>query len=298
MDQTNSERPEVDHEFPARYTMTAFRLNQFKSRDPEVWFAIAERCFELANIRDERVKFNHVLVALDDRGMDEVRDIILRPPEKDEYTVLKKQLLARLTESQASRIRKLLESEELGDRKPSQFLRHLQALAGYDSCNAIIKFMWMKQLPQQIQISVITLGDVTLEKAAEVADAIMEQLSFDQNQTKTCNVTEVKLERLLNIIDTMCTMFTEMAPKFGLSTTTPQPGTQRRPRPPPKPQARQSQSRPRVRAGSPWPREDEMKWCWYHKTFGDKAKRCQESCTWDQGNESESITSATAGCSS
>ncbi|GFY37511.1 hypothetical protein TNIN_418961 [Trichonephila inaurata madagascariensis] len=46
------------------------------------------------------------------------------------YEKLKNQLINRLSLTEGQRVRKLLGREELGDRKPSQFLKLLRSLAG------------------------------------------------------------------------------------------------------------------------------------------------------------------------
>ena len=61
-----------------------------------------------------------------------MRDILTLPendPSKT-YTNLKSQLFGRLSASQDQKTRRLLEHEEIGDRTPSQFFRHLRGLAG------------------------------------------------------------------------------------------------------------------------------------------------------------------------
>jgi len=54
---------------------------------------------------------------------------IISPPELEPYDRLKAELVLRLSTSREQRVRQLLSHEEMGDRKPSQFLRHLKSLA-------------------------------------------------------------------------------------------------------------------------------------------------------------------------
>jgi hypothetical protein len=58
-----------------------------------------------------------------------VEDIITSPPHHDPYTALKTELLNRLSPTREQRLRQIITHEEMGDRKPSQFLRHLRSLA-------------------------------------------------------------------------------------------------------------------------------------------------------------------------
>jgi hypothetical protein len=102
-------------------------LPPFWVERPAVWFAQAEAQFFLAGVNSEKTKFFHVISQLDHRYAAEVEDITF-PPERDPYTTLRTELVQWLFPSREQRIRQLLTPEEMGDRKPSQFLRHLRGL--------------------------------------------------------------------------------------------------------------------------------------------------------------------------
>jgi hypothetical protein len=103
------------------------QLRPFWAERPAVWFAQAEAKFTLAGISSE-IKFCHVISQLDRRYAREVEDIITSAPDQHPYTQLRNRLGRRLSPSSEKRIRQLL-TLEMGDRKPSQFLRHLRSLA-------------------------------------------------------------------------------------------------------------------------------------------------------------------------
>jgi hypothetical protein len=94
-----------------------------------MWFAQAEAQFSLASITSEKTTFFYVISQLDHRYATEVEDIITYPPEQDPYTTLKVELVGWLTLSKDQRVHQLLMQEEMGNRKLSQFLRHLRGLA-------------------------------------------------------------------------------------------------------------------------------------------------------------------------
>ncbi|CAN7951546.1 unnamed protein product, partial [Ixodes pacificus] len=58
------------------------------------------------------------------------RDILDNPPAANLYQHLKTELTRRLSLSEDQKVRQLIQSAELAERKPSQFLRHMRALAG------------------------------------------------------------------------------------------------------------------------------------------------------------------------
>ena len=73
--------------------------------------------------------FEYVVASLSPDIATEICDI-LSPPIENQYTNPKEKLIQRTAASQQQRIQQLLNSEELGDKNPTQFLRHLQQLAG------------------------------------------------------------------------------------------------------------------------------------------------------------------------
>jgi hypothetical protein len=112
---------------PAEISRVAVWLPPFWPERPAVWFTQAEVQFTLAGISSEQTKFCYV-ISQDQHYTSEVEDIITCPPERDPYTTLRMELVRRLSPSKEHRIRELL-TLEMGDRKPSQFLRHLRSLA-------------------------------------------------------------------------------------------------------------------------------------------------------------------------
>jgi len=89
-----------------------------------------------------------------------MKDVIINPPSNGKYQALKKfTLIQRLTDSQEHRIRQLLETEEIGDRKPTQFLRHLSALAGTAVSEKLLRTLWLGRLSAQMQITPATRRD-------------------------------------------------------------------------------------------------------------------------------------------
>jgi hypothetical protein len=106
-----------------------------------VWFAKAEAQFTLAGISSEQTKFCYVISQLNHQYASEVEDII-SPPERDPYTKLKTDLVRRLSPSKEQRICQF-PALEMGDRMPSQFLRHVRSLAPDDFLHSI----WYSRLP-------------------------------------------------------------------------------------------------------------------------------------------------------
>ncbi|XP_023314763.1 uncharacterized protein LOC111693661 [Trichogramma pretiosum] len=153
----------------------AVRLPTFWLDKPAVWFAQAEAQFALDNITTELTKYYHVISQLDGRAAAEVEDIITNPPVIESYTHLRQQLIDRLSSSEEQRVRQLLHDEELGDRKPSQFLRHLKSLAGPTPLQPnLLRHLWLRRLPPHVQTVLTTRPELSLEQLSDLADKIVE----------------------------------------------------------------------------------------------------------------------------
>jgi hypothetical protein len=126
------------------------RLPPYWPDRPGLWFAQAEAQFNLASVTSETTKFNYMVSQLEYRHAAEVEDIIISPPANEPYTTLKAELVRRLSSSRDQRVRQLLTHEEMGDRKPSQFLRHLKSLAT-DVPDDFLRSIWSSRLPPHIQ---------------------------------------------------------------------------------------------------------------------------------------------------
>jgi hypothetical protein len=181
---------------PAEVSRVAVRLPPFWPERPAVWFAQAEAQFTLANVSSEKTKFCHIISQLDHRYATEVEDIITSPPEREPYSILKVELVRRLSPTTEQRIQQLLTVEEIGDRKPSQFLRYLRSLVP-DVSENVLQSVWTSLLPHNIQSFLASQNETNLDAAALCADRDSEvgvQLalaSVDQTQDNATLIQEV-----------------------------------------------------------------------------------------------------------
>jgi hypothetical protein len=148
----------------------AVRLPPFWAEGSVVWLAPAEAQFALAGISSERTKFHHVISQLDHRYAAEVEDVITSPPQHEPYTKLRTELLSRLSLSKDQRAEQLFELEEMGDRKPSQFLRNLTP----DVPDYVLRAAWTSRLPAHVRTTLACHPGIELDTAAVCADRIIE----------------------------------------------------------------------------------------------------------------------------
>ncbi|XP_045477964.1 uncharacterized protein LOC123683107 [Harmonia axyridis] len=189
---------------PTPGILARLQIPAFTPEDPEVWFQQVEWTLEDFGLTDSLAKFRQVIKSLDGRYAKEVRDLIINPPAQKPYETLKEQLLQRLGKSQAQKTRQLLERVEIGDRKPSQFLRYLQQLAGDNAADEIVRALWMERINPLARASIAAQAaqpNVTLDDLAKTADCVMEALGtvtpqqvsavsprVSQSESKLCEV--------------------------------------------------------------------------------------------------------------
>ena len=77
----------------------------------------------MRNIISPISQFHHAAIALDQRPLHLVADMIEKPDLTDPYSNLKSTLIERITPSKSQRFRNLLIAEPLGDRRPSDCRR-------------------------------------------------------------------------------------------------------------------------------------------------------------------------------
>ncbi|KAK4876264.1 hypothetical protein RN001_012686 [Aquatica leii] len=138
-----------------------------------MWFSVVEAQFVLSSITADSTKYFTVVAHLDQKSLGLVSDIIANPHMQGKYESLRNALISRLTESENSKLQKLLHDFELGDRTPSQLLREMKSLSGSEISVDLLKKLWLQRLPQQVQI-ILTISSESLENFTSMADKILE----------------------------------------------------------------------------------------------------------------------------
>lgn len=240
------------------------KLQNFFVEKPVIWFAQAEAQFQIAGITQDATKYGHILSVLDARVAEEVEDIIASPPTENRYEFLKKELIRRLSDSKVQRTRQLLSEEQLGDRKPSAFLRHLRSLAGTSvGDEGILRELWMRRLPPEVQRILMAQVDLPLHKVAEIADSIVETSPSTLQFVQSAAAVPADTGNLMRCIE-------ELTRKVDALTRDKSRGHPQR-----------SRSAGRTRSQSRSSSQGEHKLCWYHKRFQNKANKCISPCAWE-----------------
>lgn len=254
------------------------KVPPFSPDDPEIWFALLEGQFHNFDITDDAIKFNNVIIHLDMQYAKEVKEIIIKPPDTNRYVKIKTELIRRLSASHEKKVKQLLTHEQLGDRKPSQFLRHLQDLAGPAVPQDFIKTIWSNRLPSNIQTVLASQSSQTLEDLSDLADRIHEITTPSNVAATTSSAAHFQPT---NEIAELKQMVERLSAKLDEHTRAACSSNNRS-----RPQQRQSSSRPRSRSNSSYRK---FPLCWYHSRHGANAHRCIKPCDFGKaGNASGS----------
>lgn len=252
------------------------KVPPFSPEDPELWFALLEGQFHSNDITDDVIKFTHVTNNLDLQYAKNVKDIIINPPAKNRYDKIKTELIKRLSASHEKKVKQLLTHEELGDRKPSQFLRHLQDLAGPSVPEDFLKSIWSNRLPQNIQTVLASQPSHSLEQLADLADRIQELTSpyiaaASTSRPQTSHQHD-EIAELKKMVQTLTIKLEEHTRAGCFSTDRARPRTRQR-----------FQSKQRSRSNSNYCK---YPICWYHATFGIRARKCLKPCDYKPSENS------------
>jgi hypothetical protein len=161
----------------------------------------------------------------------------------------------------------------MGDRKPSQFLRHLRSLAP-DVSDDLIRSIWSNRLPRNIRAILACQSEGDLDAAGRCADRIIEAAP----QPALASVgPPTEKSALLQGKEVLSRQVAAIrAEQDRLRARNPHPS----PRDPcPGPRTRRSGSR------SPTRSDSAPSTCWYHRRFGARAQKCTPPCNYrQQGN--------------
>ncbi|XP_076225043.1 uncharacterized protein LOC143174687 [Nomia melanderi] len=180
-----------------------------------------------------------------------------------------------LINSTVQTLSRILEHEEIGNRTPSQFLRHLRNLAGDIKVpENFFRTIWMNRLPASMRTILTTQMDVSLDKMAELADMVNENTPIGRCAAIT---TDTRFEMLCEQMARLTQQVVELTKN---SSTTQHHGRSStfcgRSR-----WRHYSRSPNRSGNSSRSPSLSQPGVCWYHRRFGDRSTRCTIPCTYE-----------------
>lgn len=244
--------------------ISAVKIPVYNFSDPALWFTICESTFQLGcpkPVTESKTKYNYIIAHLPPEATTIIRDVILNPDENDPYTHVKTELIKRSGESSQQEIRKLLIGEELGDRRPSELLRVMKRRAeAHKVSDELMLELFQAQLPSSVQSILAAISPLTLDKAAEVADRVVE---VTPAPVSVCSTSSVSIEdRLMEEIKKLNLRIDQISRR-----------NHSRDR---------NSSRQRSRSKS-----KQYDQCWYHYKFGKKAEKCTPPCNFSKNENGQ-----------
>jgi len=234
----------------------SLKIPPFWPSDPEIWFAQVEAQFSTKGITTQKTKFEYIIASLTTEYATEVRDLILQPPDHNPYDTLKEQLIKRTAASEQRRLQQLFSAEELGDRKPTQLLRHMQQLLGDKASitdSSFLRELFLQRLPPNVRMVLASSADtITLEELASLADKIME-VATPIIATVGSSQVSAEIDQLRSEIASLKRLAETRTKPFPTRRTT-------------------------RRTPSPAPQQSPSDLCWFHQRFGDNARKCRPPC--------------------
>ncbi|XP_029652274.1 uncharacterized protein LOC115225454 [Octopus sinensis] len=243
--------------------MAASGLPSFTG-DAGLWLAQVESHFSTHAVPPQQ-QLHLLYSSLPSRFATSVRDLIMSPHPDATYASVKAEILRRNTRSEESQFNELMAAEQLGDRTPSQFLRHLRELSGNAADAPLLRKIFFSRLPAHVQTMLATaLESVSVDQIATMADKILEFSRPSPSQglyacTEPPPTPSPTKNSLAKKIDALTQRINDLCRAIG-----------RRPR-----SRSRSGSVSRSRSDS----VSRFGWCWYHSKYAEKAERCTQPCT-------------------
>ncbi|KAL4103426.1 hypothetical protein QTP88_018803 [Uroleucon formosanum] len=232
-----------------------FRLPTFWTQSPAFWFNHAEAMFAAQRITANASKVHYVVGALDQATIRTVGDLL---GTSASYEAIRTRLTEAFATSNAAKYRELVRPGGLGDRRPSQLLRDMRGNLPPGIGEEALKEFWMQRLPSNVRVVLHSLH-ASLDAVAARADLIMDA-------SNPLDVDAVSREIDTDLAGTVAALAKQVQALTQLISSPA--GTQQR------------HSAPTDAGQLPPSRR-----CYYHETYGAKARKCRPPYLRSSSNE-------------
>lgn len=246
------------------------RLSDFWPAYPRLWFTHFEAVMAPQKSGDD-ARYQAAIARLGLDALQQVSDIIAKPPTENKYETLKARLISVYEESESRKLQKLMDEMELGDQKPSQLLRKMRELAGQKIPDSTLRIMWTKLLPPSVR-AVLTVSDITdLQKLSQMADTVMDTIALPNQVAQITHTSGM-------------TALHEQIRQLSLELAELKNRQEHRPRSHRPYDRRRSRSRSASRDNSNRKYSEQSLNCYYHRKFGKEARKCTRPCNFDSNS--------------
>lgn len=215
-----------------------------------------ESYFTINKIFNDNERYLILKLSIEPETYQQVASTINSPPNGDQYNTLKKAIIKTFTDSEAKRIKSLLNDIELGDRRPSALLSEMCSLYSGPK-DKIFTELFISRLPATVRGILMgmknnnSITEPPLEILAQWADSILEQIDGKltvSNISSDATTSHLK-EAITNLTSTI--------------------------------NAFHSNRFKQVKNPKNVPKDSEKKECYFHKKFGNKKHEnmnCRSNC--------------------
>lgn len=242
------------------------RIAPFWKSNAKLWFGQVEAAFALSRITSDSTKYQYVITNLDADTLPFISDLMEKLPEVGKYELIKERLISQFDETNESKLRRILRGTEFTDDKPSNILQRMRNLAGTEVGDNILRTLFLEQLPEHVR-GILAISEVVdLSKLALQADKIIEVsrpsiLAID-NYGNACEKQTTKSKA-------PSTNTEDLAIQIGVLTKNLQELNRF---------VRRDRTRSRSKSQNRRNNDDDGL-CFYHRRFGEKARKCRDPCT-------------------
>lgn len=247
----------------------------------EQYFARVDYWFQLSNINSEQDRFRCIMPYLPAQMFREVKNDSLETHDHP-YVELKRRLIEAFAMDEFERVRKLTERIELGNKKPGDLLKEMQDLCATGD-ERVLKTLWMNRLPAELAAGLATSVELPISILRTMANTIHSIATSSGSHSTAQSVSQVSTNHTLHA-GTAPPGFSELVASIAQLTQVIQ---QQHSVTVAAIQDRQGRSlsrgretfRARSASNSSEPDFDHLGRCWYHRRYGNEARKCKPGCS-------------------
>ncbi|VEN58808.1 unnamed protein product [Callosobruchus maculatus] len=142
----------------------------YNPEQPALWFRQIESCFYCTGITDELIKYHILVSRLEPCVAELIQDFLAKDSDEttDKYSQLKTKIIGiQITKSE-------LEKQQIGDRRPSEFLRCLEQIASKNPSfpTHLVRSIWISGVRPHVSNILLTNPKAPLERLCFIADIL------------------------------------------------------------------------------------------------------------------------------
>lgn len=233
------------------------RIPDFFKENVELWFWQVEAAFSTNGIRSDTKKYYAIISSLPSSVIFKISEFRQNPPIINMYETLKTKIIQEFSDSEQTKITKLLQNLPLGDRKPSELLAEMRAKsANTQVSKRLLSQLWIRNSPESIRVILSISDELSLEKQSECADKIHESMNNGSIFNREVNtISKFSESKTLKDLESMVIDLKKELNKL-----------------------KNFRGRSRNRSKTPNRSNDQNNYCWYHRKFASKATKCNKPC--------------------